>query len=56
MVGYGTVSPIRESLPAVRCKYCNRLLFRGFAKMIEIKCPKCGIVQEIKSDETRFCK
>lgn len=51
MVGYGTVSPLRESLPAVRCKYCNRLLFRGFAEMIEIKCPKCGVVHEIKCHE-----
>lgn len=51
MVGYGTVRPLRENLPAVRCKSCNRLLFRGFAERIEIKCPKCGIVHEIKSYE-----
>jgi iron complex transport system substrate-binding protein len=64
MVGYGTVSPLREGLPAVRCKYCNRLLFRGFAEMIEIKCPKCGAVHKIKNYETgnpnchqkRFCR
>ena len=28
------------ALPDVRC-FCNRLLFRGTAKLLEIKCPNC---------------
>ena len=29
----------------VRCPNCNRLLFRGIIKYVEIKCPKCHCVQ-----------
>lgn len=31
-----------------RCSSCNRLLFKGQVKYIEIQCPKCSLVQIIK--------
>jgi phage FluMu protein Com len=31
----------------VRCKKCNRLLFKGKVDDIEIKCPKCGTINRI---------
>ncbi len=31
-----------------RCPNCNRLLFKGRVKHIEIQCPKCGFVQTIR--------
>lgn len=34
-----------EFLPQVRCLQCGRLLFRGLAERVEIKCPKCGRLQ-----------
>ncbi len=33
---------------AIRCKKCNRLLMKGDISKIEIKCPKCGHVQNLK--------
>ncbi|QDR78981.1 ABC transporter substrate-binding protein [Sporomusa termitida] len=31
-----------------RCPKCNRLLFKGQVKYVEIQCPKCNLVQTIK--------
>ena len=31
-----------ENLPPKRCGSCNRLLFYGYVKAVQIKCPKCG--------------
>lgn len=34
----------------VRCKKCNKLLFKGVLKKdseVEIKCPRCGVVMHI---------
>ncbi|CVK19272.1 ABC transporter substrate-binding protein [Sporomusa sphaeroides] len=31
-----------------RCPNCNRLLFKGRVKYVEIQCPKCRLVQTIK--------
>jgi iron complex transport system substrate-binding protein len=31
-----------------RCSKCNRLLFKGQVKYIEIQCPKCSLIQTIK--------
>lgn len=39
----------KTALPPVRCRNCQRLLFMGLAVNIEIKCPKCGSVQNIKN-------
>lgn len=30
-----------------RCPCCNRLLFKGWVKYVEIKCPKCGCVHRV---------
>jgi len=51
MIGYGIMKGSRENLPAVRCECCNRLLFRGLVDIVEIKCPKCGVVHLLKSRE-----
>lgn len=29
----------------IRCKKCKRLLMKGKVWAIEIKCPKCGVIQ-----------
>ncbi len=29
----------------VKCKYCGRVLCKGRILVIEIKCPRCGLVQ-----------
>lgn len=31
----------------IRCRKCNRKLFEAAAAYIEIKCPKCGLIQSI---------
>ncbi|CUH97697.1 hypothetical protein P22_3832 [Propionispora sp. 2/2-37] len=51
MAGYKTVRELQETLPSMRCKYCNRLLYRGVVQTIEIKCPKCGMIQLITGCE-----
>ncbi|WP_019878494.1 Com family DNA-binding transcriptional regulator [Succinispira mobilis] len=40
----------------VRCQKCNRLLFRGSVKAIEIKCPKCNHVQIITAKDHSVTK
>jgi len=37
------------ALIKTRCKKCDRLLFKGAIKTIEIKCPKCGYIQTFVS-------
>ncbi|CQR72748.1 High-affinity heme uptake system protein IsdE precursor [Sporomusa ovata DSM 2662] len=56
MAGYEKVRELRGDLPAIRCTNCNRLLYRGVAQTIEIKCPKCGVVQLFKGGERRWSK
>lgn len=34
----------------IRCKKCRRLLMKGEAGFVEIKCPKCGCIQRIGKD------
>lgn len=51
MAGYEAIKEISGNLPAIRCSCCNRLLYRGIAQTIEIKCPKCGIVHTVKGCE-----
>ncbi|MDU4960329.1 MAG: Com family DNA-binding transcriptional regulator [Sporomusaceae bacterium] len=31
-----------------RCPHCNRLLFKGCVRYVEIKCPKCGCIHTIR--------
>jgi phage FluMu protein Com len=40
-------------LPENRCKWCNRLLFKGWVRYIEIKCPRgdCGKINIIENPE-----
>ncbi|MBW7957320.1 MAG: Com family DNA-binding transcriptional regulator [Deltaproteobacteria bacterium] len=33
----------------IRCRKCNRLLMKGEVRHVEIKCPKCRLIQEIGS-------
>lgn len=30
-----------------RCPHCNRLLFKGCVRYVEIKCPRCGYVYNV---------
>ena len=39
-------------LPEHRCKRCNRLLFYGNVKYVEIKCPKCSCISKIGKDRS----
>lgn len=36
----------------VRCKYCNKLLFRGHAIRLQISCPRCRRLQVIGEEKT----
>lgn len=38
-----------------RCKRCNRLLFYGNVKYVEIKCPKCSCISKIGKDVNKIC-
>lgn len=42
-------------LPEHRCKRCNRLLFYGNVKYVEIKCPKCSCISKIGKDVNKIC-
>lgn len=33
--------------PKILCRKCGRMLMRGEILCVEIKCPKCGYLQEI---------
>jgi len=46
-----------NSLQQYRCSKCNRLLFKGQVKYVEIQCPKCNLVQTIKKGKifTAYC-
>lgn len=45
---YNTVAIGKTSSSECRCAKCNRLLFKGRVKYVEIQCPKCNLVQTIK--------
>ncbi|SMH62542.1 zinc finger domain-containing protein [Azospirillum agricola] len=32
----------------IRCGSCRRLLARGTAEMLEIKCPRCGTMNHVR--------
>ena len=34
----------------IRCEKCNRLLCKGCVQWIEIKCPRCGWLQSLRTD------
>ncbi|WP_371363982.1 Com family DNA-binding transcriptional regulator [Sporomusa rhizae] len=34
-----------------RCPNCNRLLFKGCIKYVEIKCPRCGHIQCMEAND-----
>lgn len=36
-------------MPEIRCKRCNKLLFRGNGVKIEIKCPRCKLINKIEN-------
>ena len=33
----------------IRCEKCNRLLCKGCVRWLEIKCPRCGSIQNVCS-------
>ena len=35
----------------IRCKKCKRLLMKGNILKIEIKCPKCGYIQNFQREK-----
>ena len=38
----------REDAPHIRCGNCNRLLGKGTALDLSIKCTRCGCINHIK--------
>ena len=32
----------------IRCGYCNRLLGKGIAIELSIKCPRCGCINHVR--------
>jgi len=38
----------REDAPQIRCGNCNRLLGKGTALDLSIKCPRCGCINHVK--------
>ncbi len=45
-----------DPLKEIRCKRCKRLLMKGYVMLIEIKCPKCGYLQIIESEDDLYKK
>lgn len=37
----------------IRCENCNKLLMKGNILKVEIKCPRCGIIQQIAQAKNR---
>lgn len=31
----------------IRCKKCNRLLFKGWVLRVDVKCSKCGYINKL---------
>lgn len=42
-----TMAEKGETLIEIRCRRCNRLLFKGQVEWVEIKCPKCRYCQVV---------
>jgi phage FluMu protein Com len=43
----------RKDAPEIRCGQCDRLLAKGEAVNLAIKCPRCGTINQItKSGKT----
>jgi phage FluMu protein Com len=38
----------KEEAPQIRCGNCNRLLGKGTALDLSIKCPRCGCMNHVK--------
>jgi phage FluMu protein Com len=38
----------RDEAPQIRCGNCNRLLGKGTALDLSIKCPRCGCINHVK--------
>jgi phage FluMu protein Com len=39
----------RKDAPEIRCGQCNRLLGKGIALELAIKCPRCGCINHVKA-------
>jgi phage FluMu protein Com len=38
----------RDETPQIRCGNCNKLLGKGTALDLAIKCPRCGCINHVK--------
>lgn len=48
---------MHPGLPEVRCKKCKRLLFYGKIQYVEIKCPKCNLLQNFSGNiKDNYCE
>ncbi|MBU1002805.1 MAG: Com family DNA-binding transcriptional regulator [Proteobacteria bacterium] len=36
----------------IRCAHCNRLLAKGRAISLAIKCPRCGTINHLRAEST----
>lgn len=41
-------SMIKQKNNDIRCEHCNKLLGKGIALALEIKCPRCGTVNSLR--------
>ncbi|MCB8572108.1 Com family DNA-binding transcriptional regulator [Bilophila wadsworthia] len=51
---------MRNDLPEIRCGHCGKLLARGLAVDLEIRCPRCGADNHVRAaspdHERRECR
>lgn len=40
---------MRNDLPEIRCGHCGKLLARGLAVDLEIRCPRCGADNHVRA-------
>lgn len=39
-----------DPLPEIRCGHCDKLLARGRAFVLQIKCSRCGTLNHLKAE------
>ncbi|MBP8813917.1 MAG: Com family DNA-binding transcriptional regulator [Laribacter sp.] len=45
---------MQVDLPQIRCGACHRKLGEGHYRTLVIKCPRCGVLNQLKASEPLF--